>query len=66
MKFLGFIATEGYGSNKPGDPYLSRFPDIYSNVSVCPVVRPHLPCRYFNACNTTDNQNRMSQSGLEL
>ena len=28
-KFLVFIATEGAGSNEPGYPYLSRFPDIF-------------------------------------
>ena len=50
-KVLGFIATEGAGSNEPGDPYLSRFPDIYLNVSVRPVIFPHLLGRYFNACN---------------
>ena len=50
-KVLGFIATEGAGSTEPGDPYLSRFPEIYSNVSVRSVVRPHLLGRYFNACN---------------
>ena len=33
-KVLGFIATERSGSTEPGDPYLSRFPDIYSDVSV--------------------------------
>ena len=33
-KVLGFISTEGAGSNEPGDTYLSRFPGIYSNVSV--------------------------------
>ena len=27
-KVLLFIATEGSGSTEPGDPYLSRFPDI--------------------------------------
>ena len=27
-KVLGFISTEGAGSTEPGDPYLSRFPDI--------------------------------------
>ena len=32
-KVLSFIATEGYISNKLCVPYLSRFPDIYSNVS---------------------------------
>ena len=40
-KVLGFISAEGAGSTEPGYPYLSRFPDIYSNVSVRPVVRPH-------------------------
>ena len=32
-----FIDTEGDGGNEPGDPYLSHFPDIYSNASVLPV-----------------------------
>ena len=50
-KVLVFIATEGAGSTEPGDPYLSRFPDIYSNVYVRPVVLPHFLGRYFNACN---------------
>ena len=36
-KVLGFIATKGDGSTEPGDPYLSCFPDIYSNVSVSPL-----------------------------
>ena len=31
-KVRGFIANEGGGSTEPGDPYLSHFPDIYSNV----------------------------------
>ena len=65
-KVLGFIATEGAGSTEPGDPYLSCFPDIYSNVSVHPVVRPHLLGRYFNACNAIDNHDRVRQSDLAL
>ena len=28
-KVLGFIDTDGTGSTEPGDPYLSRFPDIF-------------------------------------
>ena len=52
-KVLGFVATEGAISTEPGDPCLSRFPDIYSNVSVRPVVRPHLLGRYLNVCNFT-------------
>ena len=50
-KILRSIDTEGAGSNEPGDPYLSRFPDIYSNVFVLPVVCPRLLGMYFNACN---------------
>ena len=65
-KILVFIATEGAGSTEPGDPYLSSFPDIYSNVSVRPVVCPHLLGRYFNAYNAIDNGNRMRQSDLLL
>ena len=58
-KFLGFIAAEVSGSTEPDDPCISRFPDIYYNVSVCPVVFPHLLGRYFNACNSIYNHNRI-------
>ena len=51
-----FIATEGAGSTESGDPYLSRFPDIYYNVSVLPVFCPHLLGRYFNTCNDDINR----------
>ena len=57
-KVLEFIFTEWAGSTEPGDPYLSCFPDIYSNVSVRRVVRTHLLGRYFNACNAIDNHRR--------
>ena len=65
-KVLRFIPTEGSGSTEPGDPYLSRFPDIYLNVSVFLVVRPHLLGRHLNACNAIDNHNMMWQSDLAL
>ena len=63
---LGFIATEGAGRTETGDPYLSRFPDIYYNVSVRPVFCTHLRGRYFNACNAIDNHNRMRQYDISL
>ena len=47
INVLGFIATEGAVSTAPGDTYLSCLPDIYSNISVCPVVFPQLIDRYF-------------------
>ena len=58
-KVLVFISTDGAGSTEPGDPYLSRLPDIYYNVSVIPIVCPHFIGRYLNACNEIDNHNRM-------
>ena len=63
---LEFIATEGSGSTEPVNPYLSIFPDIFSNVSVHPIVRPHFLGRHFNDFHATDNQNRMCQYDLEL
>ena len=59
MNVLGFIDTEGAESNEPGDHYLSRLPEIYSNFSVRPVVLHRLLGIYFNACTTIDNPNRM-------
>ena len=61
---LGFIVTEGSGSTEPGDSYLSCFLDIFSNVSVQPVVLPHLIGRYFSTYNVIDNQNIMWKSDL--
>ena len=65
-KCVGFIGTEVAGSTEPGNPFLSCFPDIHSNVSFCPVVCPHFLGKYFNTCNEIDNQNMMQQFDLEL
>ena len=65
-KVLGFIATEGTGVTETGYPYLSRLPDFYPNVSVCPVVRPRLLGIYFNACNLIYNHNMMRHYDLAL
>ena len=65
-KVLGIIATEGTESTESGYPYLSCFPDICSNVSVCPFVCPHLTGSCFNDCNTIDNHIRMRQYDLAL
>ena len=65
-KVLGFIATEGSRSTETGDPYLSRFPDIYSNVYFRLIVGPHLLVRYFNSYIAIDNHNKMQQSDMAL
>ena len=38
--FLSFIVTDNAGSKNTGIPYLSKYPDQYTNVAIRPVVRP--------------------------
>ena len=66
QKVLGFIATEGSGSTVPDVPYLSHYPDNYSNVFIFPVLHLHLLGRYFSAYNETENHNRMQQYDIAL
>ena len=65
-RVLGFIATEGAGINETGDPYLSCFPEIYYNVSICPIVHDKFPGRYFKACNAIEKCNMMRKYDLEI
>ena len=39
-KVLYFIVTENSGITKTGIPYLSKYPDQFTNVSICPVACP--------------------------
>ena len=39
-KVLSFIVTDNAGSTKTGIPYLSKYPDQFTNVSIRPVARP--------------------------
>ena len=39
-KVLTFIVTDNAGSTNTGIPYLSKYPDQFTNVSICPVARP--------------------------
>ena len=38
-KVLYFIVTDNAGSTKTGIPYLSKYPDQFTNVSILPVNR---------------------------
>ena len=66
IKVLCFISNEWGGITEPGYPYLSCFPEIYSNVSVLSAVSTPLLGRYFNVCNTIYNHNRMSKYDLAI
>ena len=39
-KVLSCIVTDNAGSTKTGIPYLSKYPDQFTNVSIRPVPRP--------------------------
>ena len=39
-KVLSFIVMDNAGSTKTGIPYLSKYPDQFTNVSIRPVARP--------------------------
>ena len=66
QKILGFIDTEGGICNEPGILYLSRHIENHYNVSILPVLHIHTIVRYFSACNTIYNHNRIIQSNLAL
>ena len=39
-KVLSFIVTDNTGSTQTGIPYLSKYPEQFTNVEICPVARP--------------------------
>ena len=39
-KVLSFIVTDNSGITKTGITYLSKYPDQFTNVDICPVARP--------------------------
>ena len=40
QEVISFIVTDNAGSRKTGIPYLSKYPDQFTNVAICPVARP--------------------------
>ena len=46
-KVLYFIVTDNAGSTKTGIPYLSKYPDQFTNVSIRPVARPVVTSKTF-------------------
>ena len=59
QKVPGFIAMEGVQSTVPGVPYLSSYPGNYSNVSIHPIICPHIIYRHLIAFNAIYNFNGM-------
>ena len=46
-KVISFIVTYNAGSTKTGIPYLSKYPDQFTNVSIRPVARPLVMSKQF-------------------
>ena len=46
-KVLSFIVTYNAGSTKTGIPYLSNYPDQFTNVAIRPIARPLVMSIFF-------------------
>ena len=64
-RFYIFIVTDNAGSTKTGIPYLSKYPDQFTNVSIRPVARPIVISKK-SAVNEVDSHNKSRQSDLAL
>ena len=62
QKVLSFIVTDNTGITKNGIPYLSKYPDQFTNASICPVARPVVMSRKKSAVNEVDSHNKSRQS----
>ena len=50
-KVLSFIVTENAGSTNTDIPYLSKYPDQFTNVAIRPVARPLVMSIFVSAVN---------------
>ena len=54
------------GRTTLGIPYLSNYPEQFSNVSILPVARPHLMSNFFGSVNKVDSHNKSRQLDIAL
>ena len=64
-KVLYFIVTDNAWSTNTVITYLSKYPDQYNNVAICPVARPLVMSKK-SAVNEVDSHNKSRQSDLSL
>ena len=65
-KVLSFIVTENSGSTNTGIPFLSKYPDQFTNVAIHPVAHPLVMSKTFSAVNEFDFHHRSRHSDLAL
>ena len=58
QKVLSFIFTDNSGSTHAGLSYLSKYPDQFTSVALCPVVTPLAMYWYSSAVNEIDPLNK--------
>ena len=57
-KVLSFIFTADAGITKAGIPYLSKYPEPFSNVAICPVGFPLVMSKFFGSVNEVDSHKK--------
>ena len=65
-KGIYFIVKDDAGSKKAGIPYLSKYPDPFYNVYICPVAHPLVMTKLFGSVNEVEPHNKSRQYGLAL
>ena len=66
LKVLSFVATAGVGSTTIFIPYLSKYPDQFSIVSIRPVDHPLLMYNVFGWVNEVESHNNSHQQYLAM
>ena len=61
---LYFIVTEDAGSTKEKFQYLSKYPDKFSNVAICPVASTLLMSTLFGSVNEVASHEKTRKSNL--
>ena len=65
-KVLCFLFQKGYGSIKPGKPYVAKWKNSHNNTISKEIPRPDVVARYFQNSNKIDVHNQSRQHDLRL
>ena len=63
---LFLIVTDNTGRTKAGIPYLYKYTDQFTNVTIFPVDRPLVMSNFFSGVNEVDSHKKSRHSDLEL
>ena len=65
-KVIYFIVADNAGRTKNGIPYLSKYPNKFTNVAIVPVARPLVMSKKKSSVNEVDSHNKSRRSYLSL